>query len=262
MRPYLIAGNWKMHTTPSSGTALAQAVVKKTAGLPDRVHTAIFPPLTHLTLVAPLLQGSRVALGAQNVWYGPEGAVTGEVSTSMLKGLCAYVVVGHSERRELLGEDDALINEKVKAALDAGLTPVVCVGENRDIRESGQYLDFIRKQVKAALIGVTEDHLQRAGASLVLAYEPIWAIGTGLAATGRQAQEVAKVIREVLAEYLGLETAQQTLILYGGSTTDENLAEFLAAEDVDGALVGGASLSADKFGRMLRIAAEAAGSGG
>jgi len=259
MRPYLIAGNWKMHTTVDEGRALVQGIVKKAASLPPRVEVAVFPPFTHLTAIAPLLTGARIGLGAQNMWHEPDGAVTGEISAAMFSNICEYVIVGHSERRALLHEDDALINLKVKAALNFELTPIICVGENRAVRESGKYLAFIRKQVQAALIGVTEDMLERHGCKLVIAYEPIWAIGTGLAATGRQAQEVAKAIRDVLVEYLGLDTAQGTLVLYGGSTTDENLAEFLAAEDVDGALVGGASLSADKFGRMLKIAAEAAG---
>lgn len=238
-RTPLIAGNWKMYTGRTEAKALARAVA---AGAPSDVDIVICPPFPWLIPVAEAISGSRVALGAQNCWTETAGAVTGEVAAAMLTDLCQYVIVGHSERRRLFAESDELVRDKVTAALAAALTPIVCVGEALETRKSGRAVAHVREQVIRALSNCGTNELAR----IVVAYEPIWAIGTGVAAEPADAAEMARAIRETLRTLAG-ETAGTARILYGGSVTAANAGEILADDDVDGALVGGASLQPESF---------------
>lgn len=243
MRRPFIAGNWKMNLTRAGAVTLAQAVAKQAEAV-DGVDLAVCPPAVYLDAVGKATAGSKVALGAQNVYHQKEGAFTGEISVAMLKDLgCAYVILGHSERRHILGETDEAINHKVLAALAAGLTPIVCVGELLAEREQGQTRAVIRRQFDGSLAGLTPQQVGR----LVIAYEPVWAIGTGKVATPQQAEEVHLDLRKLMEERYNKEIAQVVRIQYGGSVKPENAAELLAQPDIDGALVGGASLKADQF---------------
>ena len=249
MRTKLIAGNWKMNTSSGEATSLAAAIAGGSA--PDRVRLAVCPPFVYLDSVRNALAGSPVALGAQNCWYEQKGAFTGEVSAAMLADIgCRYVIIGHSERRTLFGETDESVNRKLRAVTALSMIPIFCVGETLHERESGVAFDVVQRQVERGL----EDIESVAGDALVVAYEPVWAIGTGRAATAGQAQEVHAFIRSLLARRYGDE-AHRVAILYGGSVTPDNAEELFSRPDIDGALVGGASLKADSF---LRIA-EAAG---
>jgi triosephosphate isomerase len=243
----LIVGNWKMNTNQEGAVALASAVA---AGAPSGVDLAVCPPFPWLLPVAGAVAGSTVAVGAQNCWKEQSGAVTGEVAPAMLVPLCRYVILGHSERRQIFEESDALVAQKITAALAVGLEPIICVGESLATRRTGDAVMFVREQVVRALGGRSTDDLARCA----IAYEPIWAIGTGVAATPDDAQEMASAIRATVRG-LAPEIAPGTRILYGGSVNGENAGELLAGEDVDGALVGGASLKADAF---LAIAGAAA----
>jgi triosephosphate isomerase len=250
MRPMLIAGNWKMNMARAEATAWCGAV---RAGLSSHtgLRAAVCPPFPYLQVVGELLADSGVALGAQNLYPEPRGAFTGEVSAAMLVDLaCRYCIVGHSERRHVLGESDALIQRKVRAALDAGLTPILCVGEQLPQREAGQTRDVVAAQVLSGIAGLTAERL----AGLVFAYEPVWAIGTGRNATPQQAQEVHAAIRKILAERYNASLAEKTVIQYGGSLTPANAVSLLSQPDVDGALVGGASLNASDFLAILEAA--------
>src|SRR6476660_3840110 len=240
MRKKFIAGNWKMYTTAAGAKALAEGVAK---GVTDNAVTvAVCPPFPWLGLVADALRGSNVAVGAQNCHPQPEGAYTGEVSPQMiLDAGCRYVIVGHSERRHGLNEPDRFLNLKVKAATAAGLTVIFCVGELLAEREAGQTEDVLWFQVAAGLNGLTPEMVSK----LVIAYEPVWAIGTGKVATPAQAQEVHAFIRKRFAHHYGEAAARALIIQYGGSVKPDNAAEILRQPDVDGALVGGASLKAD-----------------
>jgi triosephosphate isomerase (TIM) len=242
MRKTFIAGNWKMYTTAATAKSLAEGVAK---GVTDNAVTvAVCPPFPWLGLVADAIKGSSVAVGGQNCHYAAEGAYTGEVSPQMLLDAgCKYVIVGHSERRHGLAEPDRLLNLKVKAATTAGLTVIFCVGELLAEREAGLTEDVIWFQVAAGLNGLTPDMVSR----LVIAYEPVWAIGTGKVATPAQAQEVHAFIRQRFAHHYGDAAARALTIQYGGSVKPDNAAEILKQPDVDGALVGGASLKADSF---------------
>jgi triosephosphate isomerase len=243
MRRPLIAGNWKMNLDRAGAVALARSVAKTAAGL-DHVDLAVMPPSTYLDAVAQTLQGSNIAWGAQNVYYQPNGAFTGELSVAMLKDLgCTYVILGHSERRHVLGETDAEINKKVHAALAGGLVPILCLGELIEEREAGKTLEVIARQVDGSLKGVSAPQMER----IVIAYEPVWAIGTGRVATPQQAQEVHLALRNMLRSRYNSQVAQAVRIQYGGSVKPENARELLAQPDIDGALVGGASLKADQF---------------
>jgi len=254
MRKKLIAGNWKMNKTSADGVALARELVGAAAAAPS-VEVVICPPFTALEGVAAAIDGSAIKLGAQNMHFEPAGAFTGEVSAPMLRALFAtHVILGHSERRTLFGETDQLVSKKVLAALKHQLRPIICVGESLAEREAGHTLKVIQTQTERALEGVGKDQAP----SLVIAYEPIWAIGTGKVATTEQAQEVHAFIRGLLAKVLGDPAAQRIRILYGGSMKPANAPELLAQKDIDGGLIGGASLEARSFTELIHAAAAAA----
>ena len=249
MRQKFIVGNWKMYTTAAEARRLARAVVDG-VGNEDRVSVAICPPFPYLALVGEILKGSRVALGAQNLYPEKEGAFTGEVSPTMLLDLgCKYVILGHSERRHKLGESDTFINQKVRVALAAGLDVIFCIGETLDQREAGQTEAVLDRQLIQGLAGLSADTLPR----LTIAYEPVWAIGSpGHDATPQQAQEAHAVIRRRFGQMFGEKSAQALAIQYGGSVKPENAAALLGRPGVDGALIGGASLHADQFLAIVR----------
>lgn len=243
MRRPLIAGNWKMNTNRASAVALAEGVAKKAEAVKN-ADLAVCPPSCYLDAVGRAIAGSKVALGAQNMYHEKDGAFTGELSAAMLLDLgCTYVILGHSERRHILGETDQAINKKVHAALAAGLTPIVCVGELLAEREAGKTQEVIRRQFDGSLAGLSAEQM----AKLVIAYEPVWAIGTGKVATPQQAEEVHGALRKLMADRYNGSIADLVRILYGGSVKPENAAELLRQPDIDGALVGGASLKADQF---------------
>jgi triosephosphate isomerase len=253
MRTPLIIGNWKMHGLQAEARALATGVrdgLKRKAA----ATVAVCPPYTALAAVAEVLSGSAVALGAQNCHHEPAGPHTGEVSLPMLAELgCRYVLAGHSERRKELGETDEQINRKVHAVLAHGLTPVLCIGETAEERRQGLTFTTVEGQVRAGLAGVAPE----AVAKVVLAYEPVWAIGTGVNATPAQAIEVHGYLRGIVSELSSKETAQAVSILYGGSVKADNAGSLLAEAEIDGALVGGASLKAADFVAIVRKAAAA-----
>jgi triosephosphate isomerase len=250
VRGKFIAGNWKMFTDAAGARRLAQDVVRG-LGAEKRVAVAVCPPFPYLALVGEVLRGSPVMLGAQNCWTEKEGAFTGEVSPAMLVDAgCTYVILGHSERRHLLGESDALVNRKVHAALAAGLHVILCVGETLAERQGGQTEAVLAAQFDGSLAGVEAPALAR----VVLAYEPVWAIGTGQVATPAQAQDAHAFLRGRAAGRFGEEAAGRLLIQYGGSAKPDNVAALLHQPDVDGALVGGASLKADSFLAIVRAA--------
>ena len=248
MRTPVIAGNWKMNTTPDSGVELARGVVDGTAGI-SGVTTIVCPPFVSLQAVKSAVEGSDVLVGAQNVSAEPSGAFTGEVSVEMLGGLVTHVIVGHSERRALYGETNGNVADKAIAAASGGLKPIVCVGESIDVRRAGDAEQFCRRQVRESLAGYADWE------SLLLAYEPVWAIGTGQAASPRDAQAIAHAIRDELSGIAGQAAAQQVPVLYGGSVNPENAGPFIDRPDIDGALVGGASLNADDFSAIVRVTA-------
>jgi triosephosphate isomerase len=248
MRKKFIAGNWKMFTTAATARELASAVARGVDG-ETRVSVAVCPPFPYLLPVAEVLRGSSVALGAQDVYAEKEGAFTGEVSPAMLLDVgCRYVIVGHSERRHILHEGDALINRKLHAALAAGLRAILGVGETLAEREANRTEAVLDTQLSAGLAGLTADQL----AGVVLAYEPVWAIGTGHNATPAQAQEAHAFLRRRVGEMFGEKAASALPIQYGGSVKPDNAAALLGQPDVDGALVGGASLQADSFLAIVR----------
>jgi triosephosphate isomerase len=248
MRRPLIAGNWKMNLDRAGAVKLAREVVEK-AGSISKADLLVSPAFVHLDAVHAVLADSPVALGAQDVYFEPNGAFTGEISTSMLADLgVRYVILGHSERRHILGETDEQVRAKTAAALAAAITPIVCVGELLAERESGSTGAVIRRQIEGSLAGFSADQV----AETVIAYEPVWAIGTGKVATPEQAEEVHLDLRRILAERYNAATAERVRILYGGSVKPSNAAELIAQPDIDGALIGGASLKAADF---LAIAA-------
>lgn len=243
----MLVGNWKMHTTLSEAVALARAI-RSQLDDPAHVLTVLCPPFVSLSAVAQVLQGSTIALGAQNMHYESKGAFTGEVSPAMLKGLCQFVILGHSERRRLFGESDETVNRKVKAALQWNLRPILCVGETLQERQAGQAVEVVRRQVERGLDGVADCH------GIVIAYEPVWAIGTGIPATPEVAQEMmVEGVLRALASLFGEHDALEVPLLYGGSVSPDNLEGFVCQPAIHGALVGGASLQADAFCRMVRI---------
>ena len=252
MRKPIIAGNWKMHKTIDEAVALVDAMRASLDEI-ETVASVVCPPFVALSAVAEVLKGSRVNVGAQNMHWGEEGAYTGEIAPGMLAGLCQYVILGHSERRGYFGETDEGVNKKAKAALAHGLTPIICVGETEAQYDAGETDAVVRRQVAAALEGFSAEQVS----SLVFAYEPIWAIGTGKAATGEDANRtIGGIVRGTIAELYGQETAQAVRVQYGGSAKPTNIAEFMQQPDIDGALVGGASLTADSFVEMVRITAQ------
>jgi len=246
-RKPLIAGNWKMHTTVREAQQLASAVAHATAAVPDR-DVMIAPPYTALAAVAQVLADTGVILGAQNVHWEEAGAFTGEISAGMLKDVgCTMAIVGHSERRHVFGENDTMINKRVAGALRSSLVPVLCVGETLEQREAGQTLKVLDEQVRAGLAGINIID----GNKLVVAYEPVWAIGTGKTATESQAQEAHHFIRTLLGDICEKNIAARMRILYGGSVKPENIDILMQQDDIDGALVGGAALKADSFERII-----------
>ena len=244
-RKKIIAGNWKMNKTPSEAVELVNLL--KDLVKNDDVDVVYCVPAIDIVPVVEATKGTNVAVGAENMYFEESGAYTGEISAAMLVDAgVKYVIIGHSERRDYFKEDDVLLNKKVKKAFEAGITPILCCGESFEQRELGVTMDWIRLQIKSDLAGVTADQVK----SMVIAYEPIWAIGTGKTATSDQAQEVCKGIRDLIAEIYDTDTAEAVRIQYGGSMNAGNAAELLAKPDIDGGLIGGASLKAD-FGQVV-----------
>jgi triosephosphate isomerase len=246
LRTPIVAGNWKMNTTLESARTLAQDI--KDAGLDaiTGVEKVLCPPFVYLSAVAEIAGGTTLKVGAQDVHWQEKGAFTGEVSTAMLGDFCTHVIIGHSERRAMFGDTDEVVAKKLAAVIASGLTPILCVGETGDERQAGQTQDVLRRQVEAALRDV------ELPATAVIAYEPVWAIGTGVAATAQDANEAIGFIRGELANHKGAATAGAVRILYGGSVSPSNIKEIVGQPEVDGGLVGGASLDANSFAEMVR----------
>ncbi len=244
MRKKIVAGNWKMNTTLQEGVELAKAVEAQSARTSDDVGLIVATPFTHLATVAEVLKGSKVELSAQNCADHVKGAFTGEVAANMLASVgCKWTILGHSERRQYYGETDAKLVEKVKLALAEGLGVILCVGENLEQREAGKHFEVVTEQIQHVLYQFTAADM----AKIVVAYEPVWAIGTGKTATSEQAEEIHACIRKVLADKFGARVAEDTTILYGGSCKPSNAKELFAQPDIDGGLIGGASLKAEDF---------------
>jgi triosephosphate isomerase len=249
IRRPLLAGNWKMHKTTQEARDFAVKFGEKVQNVTD-LDMVVCAPFTVLPVLKEELEESIIHIGAQNMYYELKGAFTGEISPLMLQDLaCTYVIIGHSERREYFKEADELIAKKIKAALEMSFTPILCVGENLALREEGKALAFVRGQVEKDLIELTPAELQK----VVIAYEPIWAIGTGKTASAADAQEMCSAIRSTLAKIAGA-VAQEIRILYGGSVKSSNIAELMAQPDIDGALVGGASLEVEEFAQLIQNA--------
>lgn len=253
MRTRIVAGNWKMHTTLASATDLVNAMKQELAALvaTHKVEIVLCPPFLYLYPVAELTRGTGIGIGAQNMYSEPKGAYTGEIAPTMLADVAQYVIIGHSERRQYFHETDEIVNKKIRAALAHALKPIVCVGEAFETYEMGETDVWIRGQIHAAMQGLTAEQVS----GLVIAYEPIWAIGTGRAATGAGANSVIGIsIRGALADLYGEQVAQAVRVQYGGSVTAKNIGEFIVQPDIDGALVGGASLKPDEFAAICRAA--------
>jgi triosephosphate isomerase len=248
MRKPNIAGNWKMNMKPSDAEALVKALIPL---VKDAVcDVVVCPPYVDIPVVAQLVKGTNIGLGAQNMHFEPKGAYTGEIAADMLIELgVAYVIIGHSERRQYFAETDEGVNKKAKAALEKGLTPIICVGETLQQRESGVTNAFVSGQVKAALDGIAAEEIKK----LVIAYEPIWAIGTGKTATSQEANDTIKVIRDTVKDMLGADTADALRIQYGGSMNAKNASELMAMSEIDGGLIGGASLKAEDFSKVVHF---------
>lgn len=248
-RKPLIAGNWKMFKTGPEALETADRLVKLLSTTMD-VDVMIAPPFTALALVSDLLKKTRISLGAQNLFWEAEGAYTGEISASMLVSAgCRYVIVGHSERRQYFGETDETVNQKIKAVVTNDLIPVMCVGESETERESKETFSVLDRQVQKGLKGFSADEME----TLVMAYEPVWAIGTGKTATADQAQEVHLFLREMLEKKFGNNLAKSIRILYGGSVKPDNITELMTMPDIDGALIGGASLEPETFSKIVQF---------
>ncbi len=253
MRTPIIAGNWKMNKSVAEAVELVRALRESTAAI-EQVEMVVCPPFVCLTAVKDALAGSKIGLGAQNVYWEEKGAFTGEISPLMLKDLVTYVIIGHSERRQYFGETDATVNRRVKAALAHGLTPIMCVGETLAQREAGETSAVVTTQVMNGLAGLSAAEVE----SIVIAYEPVWAIGTGRASTGEDANvAVAQNIRTPLSKLFGAAVAQGVRVQYGGSVTAANAAEFMGMPEIDGALVGGASLKVADFTGIITATAQA-----
>ena len=248
----MIVGNWKMNTTVAEAVELAAGIAD---GLPDDAgpKVVVCPPFVSLATVQATLKDSDISIGAQSIYHEGNGAYTGEISADMLIDICQYVVIGHSERRNLFGETDAAVNLKVKAALGAGITPIMCVGENLEERNAGRAEAVVKSQVRAGLDGVDIDGV-KFGAGIVVAYEPVWAIGTGQSASPEIAQTMMAHIRRTLAEMGGEKSAASVPLLYGGSVNAGNIGGYMSQPDINGALVGGASLDASSFVEIVRVA--------
>ena len=248
MRVPMIAGNWKMNTTVSEAIELVKAMRAGLDGID--IDKVICPPFVSLARVGELIKGSSIKLGAQNVYFEEKGAYTGEISPLMLADLCEFVIIGHSERRQYFNETGESVNKKIVAAFKVGLKPILCIGERLEENEAGRTEEVVTEQLKSSLAGI--DYLN----GLVIAYEPIWAIGTGKAATGKQANKTIGLIRHNVAKLYDKEIAQDMRILYGGSVTADNITEFVQQSEIDGALVGGASLKAGRFLGIVKQTSE------
>ncbi len=245
MRMPVIAGNWKMNTSITEACDLARQIASTSNNIKD-VEKIICPPYISLSSVSEIIRGTSIKLGAQNVYFEEKGAFTGEISTGMLQGICEYVIIGHSERRQLFHESDDIINKKIHRVLHSDLTPIFCVGERLEENESGRTHEIIKNQVESGLFNIAPTE------NIMIAYEPVWAIGTGKAATGKEANETATYIRELIHHLWGGEFSQNLQILYGGSVNSKNISEFIGQDDIDGALVGGASLMAQEFVSIIQ----------
>jgi triosephosphate isomerase len=252
MRIPFVAGNWKMNTTASEAERLVLEMLERLDSIKG-VDKVVCPPFVSLVGLSMMLQGSSIKLGAQNMYFEAKGAYTGEISPLMLRELCEFVILGHSERRWYFEETDEIVSRKVKAAVANGLKPILCVGERLEENEAGKTEDVVGRQVTAALSGIEPVR------DLVIAYEPVWAIGTGKAASGNQAAATTRFIRAVVAKVWNKSMAQDLRILYGGSVTGANIAEFISHVEIDGALVGGASLKAEEFVSIVEKTAEIKG---
>lgn len=256
MRKPFVAGNWKMNLNHKSATALVDGIAKQCSDIADNaVDIAVFPPFVYIPAVTEVLSGQKISVGAQDVYYVPQeeksGAFTGEISVAMLKDVnCNYVLCGHSERRHVLGEDDQMVQKKLLASLKGGLLPVLCVGEKIEERKADKTMDVVSRQTKAGLAGLNAEDVLK----VTIAYEPVWAIGTGETATPQQAQEVHAAIRKLLGEMYNSQTADNIRILYGGSVKPGNAADLMSQVDIDGALVGGASLKVEDFVGIIKAA--------
>lgn len=249
MRQPLIAGNWKMNNNAAESVELVSKLREMISGVKE-VEVVVAPPYTALGSVAEVIKDSNISLSAQNMFWEEKGAFTGEISPSMLKDIgCQYTIIGHSERRQYFGETNETVNKRLKAALKASLIPIVCIGETLEEREAAKTLAVIEQQLREGLNNLSSDEMEQ----VVIAYEPVWAIGTGKTATQQQAQEVHHFIRKVIDQIFGGGVAEETRILYGGSVNPDNIDQLMAQKDIDGALVGGASLQADSFARMVKF---------
>lgn len=256
MRKYLMAGNWKMNKTMSEAIVLTQQLCNQYNRKWDNVDIVVCPPAIDIKSVYTVIDfdKTKIAVGAQNVHWEESGAFTGEISIPMIKEAgCEFCIVGHSERREMFNETDTSVNLKVKALIEADIAPIVCVGESLSMRDSGDYVGFIVAQVRAALAGLDEADMKK----VVIAYEPIWAIGTGRTATPEQAEEVCVAIRATIADMFGKGVADACRVLYGGSMNVGNVESLLAQPDIDGGLIGGAALQSDSFRQLIEAASEA-----
>jgi triosephosphate isomerase len=250
LRLPIIAGNWKMYKTIEETVEFTTSLKGLLKDVPDsKVEIVICPPFVNLQAAGTIIKGSNIKLGAQNLYPKQEGAFTGEISPLMLRSAgCSYVIIGHSERRQYFNETNEFINEKVKITLEYGMNPIICVGEKLEEREKGLTFDIIKDHVVNGLKGIPREKVQ----NVVIAYEPVWAIGTGKNATPQQAEEVHKYIRQLLSELYDEQTSQTIRIQYGGSVKPENIKELMKCENIDGALVGGASLKADSFEQIVK----------
>jgi len=255
MRRLLIAGNWKMNCGPYDAAELLEGLIEKKSEINENVDVLVCPPFVSIGMAVKYLYDTDIQVGAQNLHFEENGAYTGEISGSMLaESGCNYVVIGHSERRQYFGETDTTVNKRVHKAIEHKLAPIVCVGESLDQRKSDEHFNLVKNQVTAALHDVSEKEVL----DVVIAYEPIWAIGTGETATPDQAQEMHEHIRSILSDLYDEDTAEQINILYGGSMKPGNANELLSLQDVDGGLIGGASLDADSFSEIITIAEDLA----
>ncbi len=250
MRKKVVAGNWKMTCTVSEAVSLTSDLINKVSSTDD-VDIIICPPFIDIPGVSFLTKDTGIKVGAQNMYCEEKGAYTGEVSYLMLKPLCSYVILGHSERRQIFGETDELVNKKVIKAIENSLTPIVCIGETLEQNEAGETENVLAKQIKESLKNINKDD------DIIVAYEPIWAIGTGKAATSDQAEDTIRFIRSVISKRFGATFAKKTRLLYGGSVKPSNALELMSKENIDGVLVGGASLKADDFNSIILAASEA-----
>ena len=248
MRKPIIAGNWKMHKTISESVSMVSDLKSRVSDVSDR-EIVVCPPFASLESAGKALKGSNIKLGAQNLFWEEKGAFTGEVSPAMLTDAgCSYVIIGHSERRQYFGETDDTVNKKIFAALKFNLTPIVCIGESLEQREKGQTFTVLEKQLREGFKNVSKEQMLK----IVIAYEPIWAIGTGKTATPQQAEEAHIFIRKTLASMFGNDISDRVRILYGGSIKPENISDLMAEPNIDGGLVGGASLKVDSFVKIVK----------